>query len=375
MNDYAAEARQILNWLKGVKAEATQMGLDDPPNDERGTYVNIYLHVPGPGNDNYPGDWGAGVGTDSNGLPFMSMGNSQRNDWMIFRHEGFHLYQYSGSRASPGFEDAGDGSWYVEATASWFAALPLLTDVNAQRGAATVPANPQLAMWHGWTNAPPGDPANWNRTTRQYALSTWVNYLGTTGGVPDSVLVGGYVTSTTMLPQEYLNSRVSGLPALFADWAAESTPDMRYLTRPQWTAALQDLAAYGDTADRHEFVLEFDDVGTGNAFVAPPAALRPRGWSYNVIRVASTQAASWRFEVDGDPTGSEGAAAAFQARLLVRTAAGDTVHRVPLANALDGSLEVVTSATPTEMYLIVAAVPMHFRGHQTYSYLVKVDRT
>jgi hypothetical protein len=150
---------------------------------------------------------------------------------------------------------------------------------------------------------------------------------------------------------------------------------MRYLTRPQWTAALQDLAAYGDASDRHEFVLELDDVGTGSAFVAPPAALRPRGWSYNVIRVTSTQAASWRFEVDGEPTGSEGAAAAFQARLLVRTAAGDTVYTVPLANALDGSLEVVTSATPTEMYLIVAAVPMHFRGHQTYSYLVEVDRT
>jgi hypothetical protein len=94
-----------------------------------------------------------------------------------------------------------------------------------------------------------------------------------------------------------------------------------------------------------------------------------------VIRVSSTQAASWRFEVDGQPTGSSGAAAAFQARLLVRQASGDTVYTVPLPNSLDGFIDFTTTAVATEMYLIIAAVPAHFRGHQTYSYLVKIDRT
>jgi Bacterial Ig-like domain (group 2) len=373
--NWESAARQILNWLKGVKAECLELGLSPPPNVARGTYLNIYLHEPGPGNDNYPDGWGAGVGTDGNNLPFLSVGSAQRNDALLFRHEGFHLFQYTDTRLSPGFEYAGDGSWYTEAVATWFAALAFPTDVNTQLGAATVPANPQLALWHGWTNTPPGDPVNWNRTTRQYALSTWLDYLTTTGGAPVSVLLGGYITPTVLLPQEYLNSQVGDLGAIFADYAAASTPDMPYLTRPQWTAALGDLATYGVATDRHEYVLEFVDAGTGGVFVDPPAALRPRGWGWNVIRVSSTQAASWRFEVNGSPTGSEGATAAFQARLLVRTAGGRTVQTVPLADALDGFLDVATTEAATELYLIVVAVPQHFRGSQTYSYRVKIDRS
>jgi hypothetical protein len=372
--NYATEAQQILNWLKGVKAEAaTQLGLQHPPTDARGTYLNIYIHEPGPGNDNYPDGWGAGVGTDGNRLPFMSVGSSQRNDQLLFRHEGFHLYQYTGSQTG-GFEYTGDGSWFSEAAATWYAALALRTDDNTHRGAATVPANPQLALWHGWTNPPAGDPVNWNRTTRQYALGTWLDYLTTTAGAPVSVIVDGYKTPTTMLPQEFLQSRVSELGAKLADYAAATTPEMPYLTRPQWTLALQDLGTYGDAADRHEYIVQLVDAGTGGGFVAPPTALRPRGWGWNVIRVSSTQAATWRFEVDGSPTGSDGAAALFQARLVVSSAGGRTVHMLPLANSLDGSIEVTTTAAATEMYLIVAAVPLHFRGHQTYSYQVKIDR-
>ena len=37
---------------------------------------------------------------------------------------------------------------------------------------------------------------------------------------------------------------------------------------------------------------------------------------------------------------------------------------------MDGTLDVTTAVGTTEMYLIVAAVPLHFRGHQTYSYRV-----
>lgn len=189
-----------------------------------------------------------------------------------------------------------------------------------------------------------------------------------------SVLVGGYVTPTTLLPQEYLNSHVGDLDAIFTDYAVASTPDMSYLTRPQWTAALGDLATYGDAADRHEYVLDLVDEGTGGVFVDPPSALRPRGWGWNVIRVSSTQAANWRFEVDGAPTGTDGATAAFQARLLIRTAGGRDVYTVPLANGLDGFRDVTTGGVETELYLIVVAVPQHFRGSQAYSYRVKIDR-
>lgn len=334
----------------------------------------MYLHEPGPGNDNYPDGWGAGVGTDGNDLPFLSVGSAQRNDEILFRHEGFHLCQYTDTRTAPGFAYTGDGSWYTEAVATWFSTLPFPTRADAQLGAATITANPQLALWHGWTNSPPGDPVNWNRTTRQYALSTWLDYLTTTGGAPVSVLVNGYTTGSTLLPQAYLASQVPGLHVLFADYAAASTPDMPYLTEPQWTAALNDFGTYGDAADRHEFVLDFEDAGSGGEFVEPPTALRPRGWGWNVVRVRSTQAAAWRFELEGSPQGSAGAAAAFEARLIVQTAGSRTVHASSLANALDGAIEVDTADEETELFLVVVAVPQQFSGSQSYAYRVRIDR-
>lgn len=370
--DYAADAQQILDWLKVVKTQSLQLGLRHPPTDARGTYLNIYIHEPGPGNDNYPDDWGAGVGTDSNGLPFLTLGSNVRGDPLFIRHEGFHLYQYT--RSSPGFAYEGDGAWFTEATANWFAGLDYPTDVGTYIAAGTVPANPQLALWHAFTNGAPGDPPNWNRQVRQYGLNTWLHYLTTTGGAPVSVLVDGYNAGTSQLPQEYLHGRVPGLGAIFADWAAQNTADMAYLTRPQWDRALLELANVGDPADINPTVLHLVDVGTAGAFVQPPAGLLPRGWAYNVIRASSTQAATWRFTLDGAPTGSGGAPAAFEARLLIRAAAGDTVRTVTLTGGLDGTVSTTTGGAAAELYLIVAAVPMHFTGNQTYPYQVKVDR-
>lgn len=371
--NYASAAQQILTWLKSVKTDALALGLRHPPSDARGTYLNIYIHEPGPGNDNYPDGWGAGVGTDGNGLPFMSVGSSQRTDPLLFRHEGFHLYQYD--HTSRSYDYTGDGQWFNEASASWFAELAFPTEDYSHLGAATVPWNPHLAMWLGWVNIPSGDPSNWNRTTRQYALSSWLNYLTTTAGAPVSVLVDGYNAGTSLLPQEYINTRVTGMGATFADWAAASTPDMSYLTRPQWTRAMQDAAAYGDPSDWHPYVLEYTDAGTNGALVAPPQGLKPHGWSYNVVHVRSTQAANWRFEIHGSPTGSGGAAAVFQARLVSVSGGVRSVNSVLLANGLDGSLNVNTTATGTDLYLIVAAVPPRFSGQETYSYQVKVERS
>jgi len=59
------------------------------------------------------------------------------------------------------------------------------------------------------------------------------------------------------------------------------------------------------------------------AWIEPTAALKPRGWAYNVVRIANTSAATYLLAVDGAPTGDLGAAAHFEARVLVRSDAGD----------------------------------------------------
>lgn len=371
-NDFSAGAQQMLDWLVEVKSQSLQLGLRDPPNDDRGTYLNIYIHVPGAGNDNYPDDWGAGVGTDSNGSPYMTIGTNVMSDPLFIRHEGFHLFQFT--RSSAGFEYAGDGAWFTEATANWFAALDYPTDVRSYVAAGTVVANPQLALWHAFNNGAPGDPANWNRQVRQYGLNTWLHYLTTIGGAPVSVLVDGFNAGTSLLPQQYLFNQVPGLAATFADWAAHTTAEMDYLTRPQWQRAMQELQTAGDASDRNDLVLHLTNEGTGGTYFEPPPGLAPRGWGYNVIRVTSTEAATWTFELDGLPTGSEGAAALFEARLLIRTAVSDTVRSVALTGGQDGSVEATTGLEPIEMYLVVAAVPEFFRGNQRYPYRVRVVR-
>lgn len=330
------------------------------------------FHNPGAGNDNYPDGWGNGVGTDGNGLPFMTLPAGFHLDLSNTRHEGFHLFQYRST--SPGFEYTGDAAWYTEASANWFAAIGLPDDVVPFVTAATIPANPQLALWHAFNNAAPGDPANWNRQVRQYALNTWLHYLTTTGGQPYSVLVDGYNAATTLTPQEYLLSRVPTLRSIFADWAANSSAGMNYLSDEQWTRAQAEFVTYGDPTDYNPVVGEFVDAGTAGGSFTPAPALLPRGWSYNVIRIVNSAAATYRLELDGAPTGSQGGAARFAGRVIVRSPGSDVFHSLSMTNDQDGAIDLAVSATVTEILLVVVSVPAHFTGNQTYAYQVSIDR-
>jgi hypothetical protein len=369
----SADARVILDRLIGVRTEALALGLHNPPNPDFGSYVNIYLHVPGSATDNYPDGWANGVSRDGDQLPFMTLPVGFHLDHSNTRHEGFHLFQFN--RTSPGFDyDAADVAWYHEASANWFAAKGLPGDVVPFVAAATVPANPQQALWHGFSNHAPGDPLNWNRQVRQYGLNTWLHYLTTSEVLSNSAVVEGFNAGTTQNPQEYMYNQVPGLRGRFADWAAHNTADMDYLSPAQWTRAQEEMANVGEADDINSYVGEFVDEGTGGAWFEPPVALTTRGWSYNVIRISNSAAATYSFELDGSPTGSQGAAAHFEARVLVRRPSGDVIHAVPKQNSQDGAVDVAAAADATEVFLIVAAVPAHFTGNQTYPYRVMITR-
>jgi hypothetical protein len=371
--DRTSDAQVILDRLAGVRTAALQLGLNDPPNLAFGTYVNVYIHTPGPGNDNYPDDWGNGVGTDGNGLPYMTLPAGFHMDHSNNLHEGFHIFQYASS--SPGFAYAGDAVWFIEASANWFAAIGLPGENAPFIAASTIPANPQQALWHGFTNHAPGDRLNWNRQVRQYGLNTWLYYLTEHTGLARTDLVAGFNVGTTQSPQEYLFTRVPNLRSRFADWAAHNTAEMDYLSRAQWAATQAEMATYGEADDINPYVAEYADAGTNGAWFQPPAALTPRGWSYNVIRIATATAATYSFELDGSPAGSAGAPAHFEARVLTRRPGGDVIQAMPMTNAQDGSVSVDIPADAREVFLIVAAVPAHFGGNQTYPYMVRIERT
>ena len=335
--------------------------------------MNVYIHVPGDVRDNYPDGWANGVGRDSDGLPFLTLPSNFHLDLSNTRHEGFHFFQFSAT--SPGFEYAGDAAWFSEASANWFAAVGMPGDLVPFVAAATVPANPQQALWHAFNNAAPGDRANWNRQVRQYGLNTWLHYLTTRGVLSPSAVVEGFYAGTTQNPQEYMLGRVPALRAHFADWAAHNTAQMDYLSRAQWARAQQEMIAVGEADDVNSYVGQFLDAGPIDVWFEPPAALTTRGWSYNVIRIANSAAATYQFDLDGAASGTDGAPAQFEARVLVRGSGGDEIRAVPMQNAQDGTLTLAVAADAGEVFFIVAAVPAHFRGNQRYPYRVRIQRS
>jgi outer membrane protein assembly factor BamB len=85
-------------------------------------------------------------------------------------------------------------------------------------------------------------------------------------------------------------------------------------------------------------------------------------------------APTYTFELDGDEAGSEAAAASFDGRVVVVNDGGNSFHSLSMTNDQDGVLSVEVGVEDGEIYLIVASVPQHFSGNQTYSYRVRISR-
>ena len=92
------DADFIISILQEARNEClTNLGLQDPPNGERGFYYNVYIHHYG--EDLFPEHWWLGQGVDSYGLPFLGVAQDTINRLSIL-HESFHIFQFSSN--SPG---------------------------------------------------------------------------------------------------------------------------------------------------------------------------------------------------------------------------------------------------------------------------------
>jgi hypothetical protein len=179
-------------------------GMVEPPSVEAGYFVNIYIHHE---NDVFQNNnWGNVVGGNSFGFPYWATGHGGTIDEANIFHEVFHLYQ-KGDR-SPGFMYRGDSMWYNETTAQWVAFVNQPDLINSIVEAAALVLNPQLALWHSYSNKAPGDPVTWLYEVRQYALHGLLYYLTDVEGVSESIITSGFYAGTSLLPQEYLYENI-----------------------------------------------------------------------------------------------------------------------------------------------------------------------
>ena len=370
--DHADDAPQMFEWLKQVRRDCLDnLDMADPPNPGAGFYYNVYIHHGE--KDSFPDGWGNGQGTDSYGMPFLTLPNGAHLEYGNLLHEGFHIFQYEAN--SPGFDYAGDSQWYVESSAQWYQSENNPDDDAAFVEAGAIVENPQLALWHSFSNEAPGDPVDWLYQVRQYGMHTYLFYLTSVAGVDPEIITGGFYAGTDLSPQAYHFELVGGdlLRSHFADWAAHNTGGLDYLTDAQVDRAWLEVDWVGDPDNRHPTVGEFTDEEAVGTFTAP-TEWAPRGWAYNVVRIHLTEAASYGVSLEGDTQGADGAASHFEGRLVVMGATGPRYSSLDMADATTGSGSVEVGGSDTDLYVIIAAVPEHFEGYQTYGYQLDVTR-
>jgi len=173
--DHESDTVQMFEYLKKVRQDClTIYGMEDPPNPQAGFYYNVYIHH-GLDETVLPTYWGNGQGTDTYGMPFLTLPSSANTDYSNLSHEGFHIFQYNAN--STGFEYSGDSQWYIESSAQWYMSQNVPNEINTFIEAGTIYANPHVALWHSFSNEAPGDPKDWFFQVRQYGMHLLLYYL------------------------------------------------------------------------------------------------------------------------------------------------------------------------------------------------------
>ncbi|MEM8895989.1 MAG: DUF6055 domain-containing protein [Bacteroidota bacterium] len=372
--DHSGDTEVMFELLNKVRNDClTKFNMEDPPNPTAGYYYNVYIHH-GMDETVLPTWWGNGQGTDTYGMPYLTLPAGLNTDYGNISHEGFHIFQYNSN--STGFDYSGDSQWYVEATAQWYMSqnVPDGTDTFIEAG--SIGANPHITLWHSFTNQALGDPTDWFFQVRQYGMHMLLHYLTEEKSVDPDIIVGGYYASSELNPQQYLaaNIGLDNLREYFADWSAHNTGGFDYISEAQYNRALVEMSLSGDPTNSHPYAIELTDEEANGTF-SPEDDLRPRSWSYSVVKINNSAATSYTFDLTGDATGSEGADAYFLAKIIVVGANGQVRYQdATMDDATSGSATVEVQSNETEVYLNVVSVPDHYFGNQTYDYEVTISR-
>ena len=370
---HLSETSTLFSRLAEVRNDAIQqLGMKDPPQLEECLYYNVYIHHGE--DDGFPNGWGNGQGTDEHCRPYLTLPDGVQLNESNTYHEGFHIFQYNAD--SPGFEGP-DTYWYIETSAQWYMSTKIPNDDVAFIEAGAIIANPQLALWHSFDNEAPGDPTDWYYQVRQYGMHTLLFFLTEVRGVPSNLMADGFYNGTELSPQQYLYSQIGGdnFRQLFADWAAQNTAGLIYLTPGQVQRALDEAEFVGDPNNFNPYVADVSSSTLETEWTWQPcteaSCFRPRSWAYNAIRISHEQAGSYTFSLDGDVTGSEGAPSHFEARVVVMEPGGPRFESMHMLNARDGQLSVFADASASEVFVVIVSAPEQFTGNQDYGYSLR----
>merc|ERR1711962_1612326 len=376
--DHEEDARALLSTLSQIRTECLlNLGMADPPNPGRGNFYNVYIHHKE--DDLFPSGWALGQGTDESRNPYLTVPFGSLGNKRIW-HEGFHIFQYSAS--SPGFEYRGDSMWYIEASAQWYMAQKTPHERDTYVEAGAIVGNPQLALWHSFSNEAPGDFGStegrpgWMYGVRQYGMHTLLTYLTEVAGIDKDIVTAGVYANTELSPQEYIKSRVGStvFQRYFADWAGHNCANMDYLTREQYERGLLEISLAGDWSVFRPSVWEGVNQGT-NGWVSPPEQLAVRGWAYNVWNVTNSEDAVYTFQLEGEAAGSEGGKAQFEGRVVVIQEDGGSRHQaMAMESDVTGEAQVAVQASDLQVILAVVSVPDDYGSYQTYPYRAKITR-
>ncbi|MEO1434313.1 MAG: DUF6055 domain-containing protein [Bacteroidota bacterium] len=352
-----------------------ELSMADPPNVDDGHYYNVYLHA----NGYFASyNWGNGQGTDSNGYPFLTLPAPAIGDFINAAHETFHIFQYNAT--SPGFEYAGDSQWYIEASANWFAARENPEEAGRFVEAESLVRLPHVPYWLSFDNFPDDYPQNWQRYVHQYALALHLYYLTDVVGVSEDLITEGLFNGTAELPQEYLYNELGGdaFRQYFVDWATHMTNNFDFIPTFQSDRNLQEWNDYADPTDDNQFVEVFDNEGT-NGWFLPDSDKLTCAWSFNTYKLLNDQEATYTFELDGVPQGSQGDVSRFRAKLLVQNSTtGSSFYDLDLPNDLQGGLSLELSPEDSTVYFVIAAVPDVFEDEtddfQLFPYFMRITQ-
>lgn len=389
--DHEKRANFILRTLFKVREDCIKnLGMSDPKNVKHGFYFNVYIHdsdlhqLGTSGRDDlFPDKWYAMVADNRLGLPYMVL-PWDNLDGDIIRHEGFHVFQNEWYRDRRSKWD--ELSWYIEASASWYAAdrANQREVVSSFERVQLLRMNPHLAIWHTGSNRGIYDPDEKELNERQYSLECYLFFLCEICKVPKSVITDIFKIEHSVNPAEYLFTTIGGdnLREFFTYWAACNTDDFSYLSRAQkryvdrqrWKT--KKIAKNPLVFSWSSRILGRGISGAENVFV-PEKGLIPRGWSYNVLELKNDfgGAGKYVFKLEGDAFGSEGAPAHFSGRVLVKK--NWSAHRSRrgvseqkpfiMSGGIEGRASIMANKGDL-IYVIIASVPEHFTGNQTYNY-------
>lgn len=372
-NDMSQSAQMLLDSIVGIEDDClNELGMSLPPNVLDGYYCNIYLHTTG---DIYDDGWANGVGTDSNGYPFLTLPIGIENDFVNTCHEVFHLFQYNAN--SPGFEYAGDSGWYIEASANWYAAIRNPDYDAAFVEASSLVMNPQIPMWIGYDNMPSTYPENWQRYVHQYAMANFLFFLSEVKNVDRSIISEGFYQNTSLLPQEYLSEQIGSelYRSYFVDWAARIVNNFDFLTTDQQNRIWVEWNDYADPLDEQQWVGSYSIDGTFG-WVEPSFDYVPGPWSFNAYLLENPVDDQYTFEYLAESQGTEGTSSHFIAKVVVVEIGNYTYHDVPSASNFQGSLTIPLSTSADQVFFIVASTPSSFSGStELFNYQAQIYRS